>query len=184
MTDPAKRERAAMGVLNRLPDDWRVGALIGLVIGRLSLALALVAACDAIAPGGTVPMGNDPLPLPADLAALIDNDPGIRLMPADGSVPQISPTKAVEIAGKALFDDLDGNLVPRQDASVPDALVRRLMTNGPEPWRSVWLVAYRWKAGFDCLTAEGGPGPCRATSFYYIDDRTGELVLSGTDTRE
>lgn len=184
MTDPVVRKRAAFDVLSRLPDGWHVGARTALVLGRLSLAIAFVASCDAIAPVGNVPMGNDPVPLPADLAALIDDDPGIRLMPADGSVPQISPTEAVEIAGEALLGDLDGNVVPRQDPSVPDALVRRLMTNGPEPWRSVWLVAYRWKAGFDCLSTEGGPGPCKATSFYYIDDRTGELVLSGTDTRE
>ena len=124
-------------------------------------------------------------PLPADLAALIVNDPGIRLIPADGSVPQISPTKAVEIAGKARFDDLDGNRVPRQNPSVPDALVRRLMTDRSlQPPRNVWIVVYRWKAGFDCLSPEGGPGPCKATSFYYIDDRTGEFVLSGSDTRQ
>lgn len=145
--------------------------------------MALVAACDASAPVGGAP-GNDPVPLPEDLAALREQDPGIHLMPADESVPQISPTKAVEIAGKELFGALDANLVPRQDPSVPDALVRRLVTAGPEPPRSVWLVAYRWKAGFDCRSPEGGPGPCKAASFFYIDDRTGELVLSGSITEQ
>jgi hypothetical protein len=151
-----------------------------LFLGGLALAVMLATGCDAMAP-----VGNDPVPLPADLAAMIGPNMGLRLSPADGSVPQISATKAVAIAGEHLFEELDGNRVPRQDPSVPDGLVRRLMTDGsPQHPKSVWIVAYRWAAGFDCHSPAGGPGPCESTSFYFIDDRTGELITSYGDTRE
>jgi hypothetical protein len=138
----------------------------------------VVTACESF-----VASENDPVPLPADLAAMVEADPGIRLLPADGSVPQISATKALEIAGRVLLEELDGNRVPRQDPSVPDGLIRRLMTNNSQPPTSAWLVAYRWKAGFDCHSEAGGPGACQTTSFYFIDDRTGELLSSFSHTQ-
>jgi hypothetical protein len=151
---------------------------------RLALALtlggiALVAACAAFAP-----IENDPVPLPADLSAIIETQMGPRLRPADGSVPPISAARALEIASESLLAELKSNSVPAQDTSVPDGLIRRQVIAGPgKPLTSVWVVVYRWKAGFDCHNAAGGPGPCKATSFYFVDDRRGEMNGSYTDTR-
>ena len=179
MTDPASRERAALDVLNLLPDGWHVGRRIALILGRLSLAMTLVAGCGAIGP-----VENDPVPLPADLAAIIEAQMGPRMRPADGSVPRISATEAVAKAGVQLVGDLKTNSVAAQDPSVPDGLVRRQVVLGPgKPRTSVWMVVYRWKAGFDCHSGAGGPGSCAQTSFYFIDDRTGELISSYDDTR-
>ena len=148
---------------------------LALILGGLTL----IAACAVFAP-----VENDPLPLPADLAAIIEAQMGPRLRLADGSEPRISATQAVEKASVELVSELKSNNVPAQDPSVPDGLVRRRVILGPtKPLTSVWMVVYRWKAGFDCHSAAGGPGPCEATSFYFIDDRTGELHGSYNDTR-
>lgn len=150
---------------------------IALILGWLYLAMTLVAACEAAAP-----VDNDPVPLPADLAAIVNARLAIPLRPADGSVPPISPTKALEIAGVALLRDLDSNKMPRQDPSVPDGLVRRVIV-GPQGPTSAWLVVYRWAAGSDCGSPASGPGRCEATSFYFINDRTGKLITGHTETR-
>jgi len=166
MMDPRKRDLATRDVLNRFPDGWRVGPRLVLILGRLSLAMSLVAACGAIAP-----VGNDPVPMPADLAWIISPGAVAPLSPGDASVPQISATRAVEIAGKSLLADLETYGDPREDPSVPDGLVRRLVNSRPAPPRSAWIVAYRWKAG---------GGSFKSGSFYYVDDRTGELFSSTT----
>ncbi len=148
---------------------------LALILGGLTL----VAACAVFAPAE-----NDPVPLPSDLAATIEAQMGPRLRPADGLVPRISATEAVAKAGAQLVSELKSNSVPAQDPSLPDGLIRRRVIAGPtKPLTSVWIVVYRWKAGFDCHSAAGGPGPCEATSFYFIDDRTGELNGSYNDTQ-
>ena len=148
------------------------------LVSGLALSMALVAACETTA----IPAGNDPVPLSPDLAEMIEADSSLRISPADASAPPISATQAVDVAGNSLLAELNANHVPAQDASVPDGLVRRVMTFGDRPPVSVWLVAYHWAAGFDCHGNAGGPGPCEATTFYVIDDRTGELITSYNHT--
>ena len=162
----------------------RAGAVL---LVELLLAVTFVAGCGANLPRVPVaPFGNDPVPLPADLKARLEQviQPS-ALQAADGTSPAISANRALEIAGKMLLDELSGNKVPAQDVSVPDGLVRRLyIERGPDarPPTTVWVVAYRWDAGFNCLDPNGGPGPCATTSFYVIDDRTGDLIYGLTAT--
>jgi hypothetical protein len=145
---------------------------VALILGGMAVAMMLVAACDAVAP-----VSNDPVPLSDDLAASLDS----QLAPADGALPAVSPTKALEIAGKELLAELAGNNVPPQDPSVPNGLIRRVIVGlDGRPPTSVWIVVYCWAAGFNCLTEAGGPGPCNQTSVYYIDDRTGQVVYSSS----
>ena len=156
------------------------------LLARLLLAMMIVAACDAdLPPIPVAPFGNDPVPLPADLRAKLEQSiqPG-ALQVADGTSPPVSAGKAVEIAGRALLSDLSANDVPAQDVSAPDGLVRRLFIEpglGAPP-TTVWVVAYRWAAGFNCRNPNGGPGPCATTSFYFVDDRTGEMTYGLTQT--
>src|SRR5262245_59354851 len=163
MTDPAAPKRAALEVLALVPG--------------LSFAMALVIACGEIAP-----VGNDPVPLSPDLAARLEDSLASRdhrLTAADGAVPRIAPTTALEIAGKELVAEQQGNNVPPQDPSIPSGLVRRMIVGlDGRPPTSVWVVVYRWAPGFDCHSDAGGPGPCSITSVYYVDDRTGEVVHS------
>ena len=154
----------------------RVGAAV-------LLAMTLLAACDANIPAVLPRVGNAPVPLPADLESMLVEVIGpSTLQAADGTSPPISASEAVAIAGKALLEQLAGNNVPAQDTAAPDGLVRAIFIDrGPRnrrPPTSAWVVAYRWDAGFDCHDPSGGPGPCPATSFYFIDDRTGELFYS------
>jgi hypothetical protein len=148
---------------------------VALILGGMAVAMMLVAACDAVAP-----VSNDPVPLSDDLATRLDSQLGHRLTAADGAVPAVSSTKALEIAGKELLAELEGNNVPPQDPSVPTGLIRRVIVGLDIRPTSVWIVAYRWAAGFNCLTEAGGPGPCSQTSVYYIDDQTGEVVYSSS----
>jgi hypothetical protein len=153
------------------------------------LAVTLVAACDATQPPVPIaPIGNDPVPFSAELEEQLERSlkPRSReLQPVDGTSPRISARAVLEIAGKHLLEELSGNNVPAQDPSAPDGLIRRLYIDrgrGARPPTSVWVVAYRWDAGFNCRTETGGPGPCATRSFYFIDDRTGEMVTSVTQT--
>lgn len=160
----------------------RSGAIL---LAKVLLAITVIGACGAnLPPVPGAPFGNDPVPLPADLRAKLDvSIQPNALQAADGTSPAISANEALEMAGKRLLDDLSGNNVPAQDASAPDGLVRRLFIDrepGGRPPTTVWVVAYRWEAGFNCFDPRGGPGPCTATSFYVIDDRTGDLIYGVT----
>ena len=166
MTDPALRERTALGVLKPPPDGWRVGPRLALILGQLSLVFALVAAC-----GPSAAVGNDPVPMPADLAWITSPGVMVPLSPGDATVPRISATRAVEIAGDSLLADLETYGAPRQNPSVPDAVLRRLVNSRPAPLRSAWIVVYRWKEGGEYF---------KSGSFYYVDDRTGEQFVSAT----
>ena len=152
------------------------------LLAELLLAMTLVVACGTDLPHVPLaPLGNDPVPLPDDLKILLEAS--IRpsmLQPADGTSPPISASKALQIAGVALLDQLAANNVPAQDAPAPDGLVRRVFIDrgprGARPPTSAWVVAYRFN--FNCHDPGGGPGPCAATSFYFVDDRTGEIFYS------
>ena len=154
----------------------------------LLLVVALIAgACDASpSPPSPVVFPNEPVPLPADLAALAADvmfGGGDRLEPAAPLTPPISPARAVEIAGPELLAILRSNKLPEQDPAAPDALVRRHYVGSLTGPADVWVVAYRWKAGWNCQHPEfHGPGNCRMASFYFIDERTGELVQQFTAT--
>ena len=157
------------------------------LLAELLFALTFVGACGANLPAVPLaPPGNDPVPLPADLRDKLElSIQPSALHPVDGTSPPVSASKALEVAGRVLLADLSGNNVPAQDASAPDGLVRRLYVEramGQRPPTSVWIVAYRWDAGFNCRGPNGGPGPCATTSFYFVDDRTGDLVYSLTQT--
>jgi hypothetical protein len=104
--------------------------------------------------------------------------------PATPDALDRAPARACRPPGAVpnTIDALSGNRVPAQDASAPDGLVRRLFIDQGRPPTSVWVVAYRWDAGFNCHNPNGGPGPCDTTSFYFIDDRTGEMIYDSTIT--
>jgi hypothetical protein len=142
--------------------------------GGLVLAVILVAAC-----GASVASDNDPVPMPADLAAQL-GDTILNLLPPEASVPRISAAQAVEIAGEKLLTRLERHGAPPQDPSVADGLIRRrLPAYAQEPARIVWIVAYRWKADVNCDQFGGPPGPCRMASTFLIDDQTAEVVGGG-----
>ena len=154
---------------------------VALILGGMAVAMMLVAACDAVAPAS-----NDLVPLSDDLAAIVNSQLSARdrrLSSTEAQVPPIAPTTAVEIAGKELLAELESNRVPAQDPSAPDGLVRRVVVGLDIRPTSVWVVVYRWAAGFDCRSPLGGPGPCAVISFYLIDDRTGELIHAGSHTQ-
>jgi hypothetical protein len=147
------------------------------------LAMTITAACGTELP--TVPLTgtNDPVPLSADLDAILADvlaSRDRRLDSADGTPPPITPTGAVQTAGEALLEELRGNNVPPQSTPAPDALVRRVYVDPDKPPTSVWVVVYVWDAGFDCHDSSGGPGSCSVTSFYFVDDHTGEIVSSNS----
>jgi hypothetical protein len=99
------------------------------------------------------------------------------LGPANASTPVISGDQAVGIAGREFLEILRRNRVPEQDVSSPDALVRRHYVSQASGAADVWVVAYRWKAGWNCQHPEvHGPGNCQMASFYFVDDRTGKVV--------
>lgn len=151
-------------------------------LAELLLAMTFVGGCGPNLPRVPLaPIGNEPVPLPEDLVEMLEQSirPG-SLQAADGTSPPVSASQALKKAGEGLTDHLSGNNVPLQDASAPDGLVRRLFIDRERPPTSVWIVAYRWDAGFNCHDDSGGPGPCDVTSFFLIDDRTGEMVYSFT----
>jgi hypothetical protein len=149
----------------------------------LVLAISTTAACAAELPAVPLTGNNDPVPLSADLDAILADVLATRdrrLDAADGTPPPITPTGAVQIAGAAVLEELRGNNVPPQSSSAPDGLVRRVYVDPDKPPTSVWVVAYVWDAGFDCHHSTGGPGSCSVTSFYFINDHTGEIVGSNS----
>ena len=101
-----------------------------------------------------------------------------RLEPADQTAPRISADEAREIAGAILVEGLRSNGVPDQDPSVAHGLIRRRLIDPARPPASVWIVAFRWIAGFDCPSDSGGPGPCPTASYVVIDDRSGEVITA------
>ena len=148
------------------------------VLGPLLVATTLVAACEGNLRAALPLGGNDPIPLPHDLDLLLRGS-GVELADADGT-PLISADKALEIAGKTLREQLEGNNLPANNPPGPLALVRRTYVPrtrlGHDRAINVWVVAYRWK--YDCRNPNGGPGPCPTTEFYFIDDGTGSVVAS------
>src|SRR4029450_6931973 len=92
------------------------------LLAELLLAMTLVVACGTDLPHVPLaPLPNAPVPLPDDLKILLEGS--IRpsmLQPADGTSPPISASKALQIAGVALLDQLAANNVPAQDAPAPD----------------------------------------------------------------
>jgi hypothetical protein len=141
--------------------------------GKVAVVLLLAALAGGCATPAAV--ANDPIPFPDDLATAAADWMGgeDRLEPVDASTPIVSSDGAVKIAGLAL-----GNKLPAQDSATPDVLVRRhyVGTLGPTN-TNIWVVGYRWRAGWDCSDpARGGPGTCRGAQFIFVDDRTGQVV--------
>lgn len=154
----------------------------GMLLTVLCLALVTLAACGSDLPSVPFAVNNEPVPLPKDLDSILQDSlagSDVRLDAPDSTVPPISASKALEIAGKTLLEELAGNNVPAQDPSVADGLIRRRFSDpGERPPTSVWIVVYRWAAGFNCNSPGGGPGPCDFVSIYFIDDRTGETIFA------
>jgi len=144
--------------------------------------VATVLVVTAFVPGCAtpVPVANDPIPFPDDLAAAAADWMGAedRLEPVDTSTPILSSDGAVKIAARELAKSLTTNKLPAQDSAAPDVLVRRhyVGTLGPTD-TNVWVVGYRWKASWNCSDpSRGGRGTCRAAQFIFVDDRTGQVV--------
>lgn len=145
------------------------------------LAMTLLVGCGGNTPQVPVPVfDNDPVPFPAELMGSLERSLAPSTLQATNLIsPPISANKALQVAGATLLEELDGNKVPAQDPSVPDGLVRRMLIDAGRlhrPPTSVWVVGYRWHAGFNCHDPNGGPGPCPVTSFFFIDDQSGELI--------
>ena len=88
------------------------------------------------------------------------------------ALPRVSAERAVQIAGGLLLEELRGSLVPPQDVTFPEGLIRRVQVT-PEGRKTSWVVVYRWHAGFDCRNGSG-EGPCVVWSRYIVDDQSGE----------
>lgn len=118
-------------------DRWprrtvRSGRLLLIAASLLLIVVAGLAAMLSIgAPQPRpMPVDNDPIPLPPDLAVDLPglvNGWGYELsdVPPDAASPRISAEQAVDIAGRELLRGLQANGMPAQDPSRPDGLMRR-----------------------------------------------------------
>ena len=156
----------------------------GMLLTVIFLAQLAVTACGSDLPPVPFAVNNEPVPLPEDLESILQDMAGnVRFDAPDSTLPPISASKALEIAGKGLLEQLHTNNVPEQDPSIADGLIRRRYFDpGQRPPTSVWIVVYRWAAGFNCNGQQGGPGPCDAVSIFFIDDQTGETISAWSHT--
>jgi hypothetical protein len=147
----------------------------------LFVAMMLVAACNADVPEASPRVGNAPVPFPADLVeSMLEGmiAPG-TLQAADGTSPPISASKAVEIAGKALLEQLAGNPQERRrsarlhvegvSGSMPNQSATRVPQDVPAP---SWACIARHGA----FAASDGPH-ARLTGGVLLSGRALERML-------
>ena len=146
------------------------------VVWGLVIATSIAAGCGRDLP--STPLAQiDPVPMTDDLASQLDRNlskDGSRLQPPDTTPATVSADRAREIAARDLQQYLAKNDAPALDASHPDGLVRRSLVASSDAPSNIWVVVYRY--AFDCQGDASGPSPCPATTYYLIDDRTGEIV--------
>jgi hypothetical protein len=155
---------------------------LALLAGAL-VGAALLAGSQHRLPAPLPQLGvnNDPIPLTPKQSDSLDRNVrgwGYRLETVTSmDPPRISARQATMTAGNAMLKGLKDNSVPAQDVTVPDGLIRRTYVDPSKGVRAdVWVVLYVWRAGFDCTSESGGPGPCQPWDAYFVDDQTGELI--------
>jgi hypothetical protein len=154
-------------------------AATALVVFALALeGCAAAESSDVPSPSIAIPAA-DWIPLPparADLALGPAAEGRLEMPTAQWPAPRITSDAAYDVALMSYTEMLSGNALPPEGRPVPFGLVRRVWRPERKPARTVWVVIFRARAGFDCLHSEGGPGPCELIDASFIDDQTGARI--------